>query len=149
MNWAAIVWFVLLILFLLVEAGTVAMVSAWFAAGSLAAMVASLLYAPVWLQLLLFLVVSGALLLALRPLVRKVLNPRLTKTNVDSVVGSQGLVTAPIDNIAATGQVKLGAMEWTARSTSGVVIETGTWIKVDRVEGVKVFVTPAEVEEKV
>lgn len=149
MNWAAIVWFVLLILFLLVEAGTVAMVSAWFAAGSLAAMVASLLHAPVWLQLLLFVIVSGALLLALRPLVRKVLNPRLTKTNVDSVVGSQGLVTIPIDNIAATGQVKLGAMEWSARSTSGAVIEAGTLVEVDRVEGVKVFVTPAEVTETV
>ena len=47
-----------------------------------------------------------------------------------------------ISNIAATGQVKLGAMPWTARSTDGTPIETGTLVRVDRVEGVKAFVSP-------
>ena len=149
MNWAAIVWFILLVVFLVVEAATVAMVSAWFAAGALAAMVASLLDAGLWLQLVLFLVVSAALLLALRPLARKFINPKLTKTNVDSVIGSQGLVTVAVDNVHATGQVKLGAMEWTARSVSGEVIEVGTLVKVNRIEGVKAFVTPVKAEEKV
>ena len=88
---------------------------------------------------------SAALLLALRPLVKKYLTPKLTATNVDSVVGSTGLVTAAIDNVSATGQVKLGAMEWTARSTSGQPIPVGTLVKVDRIEGVKAFVSPAEV----
>jgi membrane protein implicated in regulation of membrane protease activity len=46
-----------------------------------------------------------------------------------------------IDNLAATGQVKLGSMEWTARSTDGNPIKAGTLVKVDRIEGVKAFVT--------
>ena len=97
------------------------------------------------MQILVFLVVSAAALTALRPLVRKHLTPRLTATNIDSVIGSIGVVTIPIDNIAAAGQVKLGSMEWTARSTSGAPIEAGTRIRVDKIEGVKVFVSPAEV----
>ena len=149
MNWAAIMWLVLLVVFLLAEAATVGVVSAWFALGALAAMVTALLQGPVWLQTVLFVVVSAGLLLALRPLVRRFLSPNLTATNVDSVVGSTGTVTAAIDNVSAAGQVKLGAMEWTARSTSGQPIPVGTLVKVDKIEGVKAYVTPAEIPAKV
>lgn len=150
MNWAAIIWFCLMAGFLIVEGVcAIHLVSIWFAAGSLVAMIASLLGAPVWLQILLFLVVSGALLAMLWPFIKKFLNPKLEKTNIDAIVGSKGMVTAAIDNVAATGQVKLGAMEWTARSTSGEIIPEGTLIQVDRIEGVKVFVSPAEVSAKV
>ena len=149
MNMAAIVWLVLMVVFLAAEASTVSMVSLWFAAGALAALLTALAGGPAWLQTLLFLVVSAGLLLALRPLVKKYLSPKLTATNVDSVVGSTGLVTAAIDNVSAVGQVKLGAMEWTARSTSGQPIPAGTLVKVDRIEGVKAFVSPAEVTANV
>lgn len=145
MNWAAIIWLVLLILFIFVEASTVAVVSLWFAAGALTAMVASLLGAQVWLQVVLFLAVSGVLLCALRPAVRKLFTPKLTRTNVDSVIGSHGIVTGDIDNTVSKGQVKLGAMEWTARSTTGELIPKGTQVKVDKIEGVKVYVTPVNV----
>ena len=149
MNMAAIVWLVLMVVFLAAEASTVSMVSLWFAAGALIALLTALAGGPAWLQTLLFLVVSAGLLLALRPLVKKYLSPKLTATNVDSVVGTTGLVTAAIDNVSAVGQVKLGAMEWTARSTSGQPIPAGTLVKVDRIEGVKAFVSPAEVPANV
>ena len=149
MNMAAIVWLVLMVVFLAAEASTVSMVSLWFAAGALIALLTALAGGPAWLQTLLFLAVSAGLLLALRPLVKKYLSPKLTATNVDSVVGSTGLVTAAIDNVTAVGQVKLGAMEWTARSTSGQPIPVGTLVKVDRIEGVKAFVSPAEVPANV
>lgn len=144
MNWAAIVWLVLLVFFLGAEAATVSMVSLWFAVSALVALLAALLGGPGWLQGTLFLVVSAVLLALLRPLVKRYISPRITATNVDSVIGSRGRVTAAIDNISAAGQVKLGAMEWTARSTSGEPIEAGTLVRVDRIEGVKVFVTPVE-----
>ena len=145
MNMAAIVWLVLMVVFLAAEASTVSMVSLWFAAGALIALLTALAGGPAWLQTLLFLAVSAGLLLALRPLAKKYLSPKLTATNVDSVVGTTGLVTAAIDNVSAVGQVKLGAMEWTARSTSGQPIPAGTLVKVDRIEGVKAFVSHAEV----
>ena len=139
------VWLAILIVMLVVEANTIALVSLWFAFGALAALIASLLGAEIWLQAVLFLGVSAVLLACLRPLVRKHLTPRITRTNVDSVVGTQGYVTADIDNVAAAGQVKLGAMYWSARSTSGAPIPEGTLVRVDRIEGVKVYVSPAEV----
>ena len=149
MKFAAFVWLGLVILFLIAEGATVSLVSLWFAAGAVVAMFAALLGAGAWLQPGLFLVVSGALLLMLRPIVRRYLVPKITATNVDSLVGATGLVTEAIDNVTASGQVKLGAMEWTARSTTGENIPQGTLIRVDRIEGVKVYVTPVNVPEKI
>ena len=144
MMWYTLIWLGLLVVFLVAEGSTVALVSIWFAAGSLAALIAAVLGGPLWLQVLLFVAVSVGLLAMLRPLVRKYLRPGISRTNVDAVVGSQGFVTEDIDNVAASGQVKLGAMPWTARSTSGDPIPAGKRIRVDRVEGVKVYVSPAE-----
>lgn len=149
MNWASILWLVLLVAFLAAEAATVSMVSLWFAVSALVALLVALLGGPGWLQGTLFLVISAVLLALLRPIVRRYISPRITATNVDSVIGSTGLVTAAIDNVSAAGQVKLGAMEWTARSTSGQPIPVGTLVKVDKIEGVKAYVTPAEIPAKV
>lgn len=150
MDLVAIIWLGLLIVFLVVEAVcAVHLVSLWFAAGTLAALAVYALGGPIWLQVLLFALVSGGLLAALWPLTKKFINPKVTATNIDSVIGSTGLVTASIDNVAAVGQVKLGAMEWTARSTSGAPLPQGTLVKVDKIEGVKVFVTPVEAKVSV
>ena len=145
MNWAAILWLVLLIVFLVVEAVTVTLVSLWFAAGALAALLVSFFGAAIWLQVLIFLAGSAVALAALRPVARKYIKPKVTATNVDAVIGSTGLVTVAVDNVTAAGQVKLGAMVWSARSTSGEPIPEGTLVRADRIEGVKVFVSPVKV----
>lgn len=145
-----IIWLVLMVVFLVVEAACpIHLVSIWFAAGSLIAMFATMLGAQLWLQITLFLLVSGGLLVCLWPFVRRFLNPGRSATNVDSVIGSQGYVTAPIDNISATGQVKLGGMFWSARSTGGKNIPEGTLVRVDKIEGVKVFVSEVKAEVSV
>ena len=140
-----IIWFVAMLTLIMLESSTVTLISIWFAAGSLAALIVSLCSGPVWLQFLVFLVVSCILLAALRPLVRKYIKPKLVATNVDSILGSEGYVTEDIDNLSACGRVKLGGNFWSARSTDGNTIPSGTQIRVDRVEGNKVFVTPADI----
>ena len=136
-------WLALFVVFLIVEAGTVALVSIWFALGALAALAACALGAAMWLQIAVFLVVSLVLLAVLWKKVRS--KATHIKTNVDSVIGAEGYVTEAIDNLSYTGRVKLGGITWAARSTSGQGIPVGTLVKVERVEGVKVFVSPAEV----
>ena len=141
----AFIWLGLLLLFLAIEGGTVSLVSIWFAGGALVALIVSLFCPIFWVQAVVFFAVSCVLLLSLRPITRKYLTPRLTKTNVDSVIGSVGKVTQTIDNVNAKGQVKLGAMEWTARSVSGESIPEGALVRVVRIEGVKAMVEPAAV----
>lgn len=144
MNWAAILWLVLMFLFVSMELATVSMTSLWFAAGALVAVIASLLHVPVAVQVVLFIAVSGACLWLLRPMVKKYFTPKLTKTNVDAMIGREGIVTAQVDNLQATGTVKLSGLEWSARSSSGDTIASGVRVRVDRIEGVKVYVTPVE-----
>lgn len=139
-------WFALLVVFIWAEAATVNMVSAWFAVGSLVALVGSLLGAKLWLQVVLFLVVSGVMLALLRPIAKKYFTPRITKTNVDALAGKTCLCVTAIDNLNGVGQVKIGDVEWSARSTTGEPISAGEQVRIDRVEGVKVYVTPISVK---
>lgn len=141
MDLAWIGWLVLMVVFLIVEGVTISLVSIWFAVGSLGALIATVLGMPLWVQVTLFLVLSATMLACLRPFVKKFIQPKIAATNIDSVIGSAGYVTEDIDNLSARGQVKLGGMVWSARSTSGDPICKDTKIKVDRIEGVKVFVS--------
>jgi membrane protein implicated in regulation of membrane protease activity len=149
MNWEVLVWFGIMLAFLVVEAACpLHLVSIWFSAGALVAMIAAVLHASIAVQIVLFVAVSAVLLICLWPFTRKFLKPKLEKTNVDATVGQRGHVTEDIDNIDATGQVKLGGMYWTARSVSGENIPKGTLVEVDHIEGVRAFVKVVE-ESKV
>lgn len=144
MNWEAIFWLAAMVVFIAAEAMTVSLVSIWFVAGALGATLAALLGASLPVQITVFLMLAILLLLSLRPIMRKHFTPGITRTNIDSVIGTTGIVLTPINNIAAMGQVQLGGLEWSARSTDGTHIPTGALVKVDRVEGVKVFVSLTE-----
>ena len=145
----AIIWLVLMVICLVVEALTVSMVTLWFAAGAVVALLLSLLHLQVWVQVVVFFVVSIALLACMRPMFRRHVAPKLTPTNVDAIVGTRAVVTAEIDNVCAAGQVKLNGMDWSARSATGEIIPAGTQVRVERVEGVKLFVTPVEKRAKI
>ena len=135
-----IVWLALLLLFAGGEALTVGLTSIWFAAGSLCALIAALLGAPLWVQIALFLAASMLCLLAVRPLARRHLNNRVEPTNADRVIGEQAQVTEDIDNIRGKGAVVIRGVAWTARSEDGSPLPAGTLVRVLRIEGVKVFV---------
>ncbi len=142
-----IVWVALLILFGIGEAVTVGLTSIWFAAGALAALIVALLNGPLWLQVVLFLLVSLLSLLAIRPLASKYLNSKVEATNADRVIGTETRVVEPIDNLQATGTVRIAGMVWSARSENDTPIPEGTLVRVLRIEGVKVYVE--EVKEEV
>lgn len=146
MYWKFI-WLALLILFGVGEAITIGLTSIWFAAGALVALVVALLEGPIWLQVVLFIVISLLCLLAIRPLASRYLNSKVEPTNADRIIGAEAPVIEPIDNLQATGAVRIAGMVWSARSAHDVPIAAGTLVRVLRIEGVKVFVE--EVKEEV
>ena len=141
-----IIWLALLLIFAGAEAVSVGLTSVWFAAGSLCALIAALLGAPLWIQITLFLVVSVLCLLAVRPLARRHLNSKVEPTNADRVIGQQAQVTEDIDNIRGKGAVVIRGVDWSARCEDGLPVPAGSLVRVLRIEGVKVFVerVPAE-----
>ncbi len=135
-----LMWLVALILFGIAEAATVGLVSIWFAAGAAVAMIVSALSGPIWLQVLVFLVVSIVLLALLRPFVNRVSNLNKQATNADRHIGQQALVIEEINNLTDTGAVKLDGVVWSARSEQGEIIPVGRLIEVKRIAGVKLYV---------
>ena len=134
-------WVVALVVFLIVEAVTAGLVSIWFVFGSLVALICAALGAAVWLQIFWFVIVSVATLVLTRPRGKRYVDSRSVATNADRSIGRAAVVTERIDNLAATGAVKLDGVVWTARSTDdAVAIETGERVTVRAIEGVKLIV---------
>ena len=146
MDWIpSAVWLALLLFVAVAEAATIALVSIWFAAGALAALLATIFTNDIWIQILLFVVVSAVTMAVVRPLARKYVLPHRVPTNADRVIGREGVITQAVDNLAPAGVVVVAGMAWTARSDSGENIPEGTVVTVRRIEGVKLFVAPAKV----
>lgn len=139
-------WLIVMVLFLVVEAATVGLVCIWFAVGALSALIAALLGAEIWLQIVLFLVVSAVALYFTRPLAKKYVNAKVEPTNADMVIGKECRVTEAIDNIAGTGAVYVDGKTWTARSESDEVIPEGTLVTAKSIKGVKLIVAAPEKE---
>lgn len=134
------IWVTLIILLILIEALTPQLLTIWFAAGSAVGLILALLKLPEWLQIGAAVAVSLALLVATRPLVRK-LNRTAERTNAMSVIGKTAVVTDRIDNIAGTGRVSVAGQSWSARSADNEPLREGDTVQVLHIEGVKVIVT--------
>ena len=138
---AWVVWGIMIIVFGIIEAATAGIVAVWFMGGALLTMVCALLGVPVPGQIVVFVLVSVVLLVATRPVIKKYTKNDGEPLNADRCIGQLGIVVDTIDNMEAKGQVKTGGVLWSARSLSGEIIEEGETVIIQKIEGVKVFVT--------
>lgn len=136
-----VVWIIAIIVFGVVEGLTEGLVSVWFAVGAIAGLIASVMRYGALAQLAAFVAVSAVALAATRPLVKRYASQGYTRTNADRVIGQTGRVTETVD--AESGAVYADGKTWSARSTDGTVLPAETPVTVDRIEGVKLYVTRA------
>ncbi len=137
----AITWLIICIVLIAIEVGTMGLVTIWFAVGAFIAMFSAMLGAPVWLQSTLFILISALLLFFTRPIATKYFNKGRIKTNVDAMIGREGIVIETIHNLQATGTVTINGQEWMARSKDATKeILEGSVVVVTAIEGVKVIV---------
>ena len=136
------VWLGAVALALFLEAATMSLVSVWFAVGALVTVFAAYAGMPVTGQLLIFVVVSIAAFFTVRPLTRRFVDPHITPTNADRLLGLEAKVTEEIDNDLPSGAVYVDGKTWTARSAGGEVVPAGELVEVAWMEGVKLFVRP-------
>ena len=137
-----VIWIILAVVFLVVELITVAMVSLWFMIGALAALLAAAVGASMWLQILIFLLVSVACFALLYPRLNRFVGKNRQPTNADMVIGRTCVVTQRIDNIADTGAVAVGGKTWSARTKNGEIAEIGSHVRAEDIQGVKLIVSP-------
>ena len=134
------VWLGVTIAAIAIEASTLALVAVWFIPSALISLVLSLLRLPLWLQVPVFLALSVAQMIFLKPFMKKVLKIRYSPTNADTVIGKTGTVIEKIDNIAGTGAVKADGKVWTARSSDdSITIDEGSLVCAVEIRGVKLI----------
>lgn len=147
MSEAMIFWLILLIVAIVTEVITLGLTSIWFAGGALVAIFVAVLHGPLWLQIVLFFLVSLLLLFFTRPVAVKYFNKDRVRTNVESMIGKQAIVISEIDNLQGIGQVTVGGMEWSARreeAGENKPIPVGSVVEIVAVSGVKLIVKPVQ-----
>ena len=138
------VWLISFLLLLFIEIITINLVTIWFAVGSLAALITTTITDNITIQVIVFIVVSTLSLIVTKPLVSKLRKRKITPTNLDRVIGKEGVVTKDISK-NAYGEVKVGGSIWTATSANN--IKKDSQVKVLKIDGVKLVVEKIE-EEK-
>lgn len=134
-------WLIVLVVLVVIELLTMGLTTIWFAGGALIATIAAVFDTPLFVQVVLFLLVSAVLLFFTRPLAVRYFNKDRVRTNAESLVGRQAIVISEIDNLQGTGQVNVGGMEWSARTRiDGVRLPVGTVTTILGINGVKLIV---------
>lgn len=138
----SIYWLIAFVVFVGIEAATMALTTIWFAGGAFVAFLLSLSGVSVEVQLAAFLIVSFLLLLLTRPFASKFINTNTVKTNSEGLVGREARVTARISNELGEGAAIVDGQEWTARTKEeGEVIDEGVMVRICDIQGVKLIVT--------
>ena len=143
-DFGAILWFASIVLFFIIEGMTFSLVCIWFAGGSIAALVTSLLGFGAAVQFSAFVVVSAILLALVRPMAKRYATSRKTRTNADRVIGNVGVVIKQIDPLKNEGQIRVLGQIWSAKPEDGSsVIAADSHVEVMAISGVKVVVREA------
>ena len=138
-----ILWIVVMIATIVIEAATMGLTTIWFTGGTLIALIVEMLNGSVYLQILAFLVISLFLLCFTRPVAVKYFNRERTRTNLDGLIGKQAVVIVSIHNLNETGRVVVEGKEWMARSTDvSRTFEEGEIVRIQSIQGVKLMVEP-------
>ena len=143
----AFVWIVIAVVLGIIEAATVSLVSVWFAMGALVAIIPAFLDAPIWGQILVFLVVSAISFTFTRRFFKDVIKVKKQPTNADGLIGQDGIVTAEINNLEGSGKVYISGLTWSAKSFDGETIPEGAVVTAEKIEGVTLIVKIKEMTE--
>lgn len=136
-----LIWLGIVALFLVIEAATVGLTTIWFAGGALIAAIAAWIGAGEAVQWILFIAVSLVLVIFTRPVAVRYMNKDVEKTNVERLMGQKAVVIQEIDNLNQTGLVRVGDVEWMARTKSDdVQIPEKAVVVIKEVQGVKLIV---------
>ena len=140
-----IFWLILFVVLLIIEIFTMGLTTVWFAGGALVAFILAFAGLGLPVQIIVFLLVSILLLVLTRPIAIKFFNQERQKTNADRLIGQRAVVLETIDTLHGTGRVEVNGMEWSAKvEDPTAVIEAGTVVSIEGIQGVKLIVKKEE-----
>ena len=140
-----IFWLILFVILLIIEILTMGLTTIWFAGGALVAFILAYVGFGLPVQIIVFLLVSIALLVLTRPIAMKFFNQERQKTNAESLIGQKAVVLEKIDTLHGTGRAEVNGMEWSAKTDDAEeTIEAGEVVVIAGIQGVKLIVKKEE-----
>lgn len=143
------IWLIASGIFFICEIITVGFLVFWLGVGALIAMLVSFFTSNIIVQMSVFVISSGLLIFATRPLVNKISKKDAIPTNVYSLIGKKAVVTEDIDWVTGKGQIKFEGEVWSAKSKEQINIPVGSEVEIVSIEGVKAFVKPLKINSNV
>ena len=141
-QWMWLIWLAIIIISFIAEAATAALLSIWFAIGGLVALGCSFIpNFPFWAEIIVFFGVSLLVFLLIRPFLKKFMMKRISKSNVDTIIGKKGVMTADASPLDA-GEVNVAGMIWTAIPKNNDMLLKGTIVRIASIAGNKFIVEP-------
>jgi membrane protein implicated in regulation of membrane protease activity len=129
-----IAWIAFALAMALVEVASVAFYAAFLALGAIAAAVAALLGANVYVQAGIFLVIALGGIVVLRPALVRRRRPRQV-SGAQGMIGQTGIVIEPIQGEHGPGHVRFAGESWPAVSADGKPIATDATVTVTEIRG--------------
>lgn len=143
------IWLIASGIFFICEIITVGFLVFWLGVGALIAMIVSLFTSNIIVQMSVFVISSGLLIFATRPLVNKISKKDVVPTNVYSLIGKKAIVTEEINWVTGKGLIKFEGEVWSAKSKEQVNIPVGSEVEIVSIKGVKAFVKPLKINSNI
>ncbi len=132
------IWIALSAVMLILEAITVGLTCIWLAVGAFAAFIISFATGNIYIQLVVFIVVSAASFVFMRPFLKRYMPVKDKTNNTSRLIGEKAIVAEKIT--AVGGRVKVGDILWLAESTDGKDIEENAVVKIIKAKSNKLIV---------
>ena len=143
------IWLIASGIFFICEIITVGFLVFWLGIGALIAMLVSFFTSNIIVQMSVFVISSGLLIFATRPLVNKISKKDVVPTNVYSLIEKKAIVTEEINWVTGKGLIKFEGEVWSAKSKEQVNIPVGSEVEIVSIEGVKAFVKPLKINSNI
>ena len=131
------IWLGIIILLAVIEVMTINLTTIWFVISGLIALLISFVVDNFFIQFGVFVILGILLLVKTKSVMEKWLKQNNSKTNLDRVIGMEGIVTEEIDK-HQIGEVRVDGKSWSAKAEKK--IKVGSTVNILKIEGVKVIV---------
>lgn len=137
-----LVWLLIAAVLFVGEIITAGFLLMWFAIAAVIAMLVSFITTNIFIQTLVFLIVSIILLLFTKPLLSKYTKGDNTIMNSKTIIGQKAIVTEEISLLKGTGQINVNGEIWSAKiDNPDIIIPKGSRVEIIGIDGVKACVS--------
>ncbi|GAA2956696.1 NfeD family protein [Glutamicibacter bergerei] len=141
---AWVIWLALFLLLAIIEMISLDLYFIMLGVGSLGGVAVALLDGPVWLQVVIFCLLSLLMIFLVRPIAIKHLkkSPEGFRTNIERLIGQDALILEPTSRLS--GSAKIAGEIWTARAeANAATMLPGSYAVVSRIQGATAYLNPA------